>query len=99
MAQGVTRSELRKVRAIVSLVGEEILDSIPNMSYQCVRGLHIYASKNEDNELALSIWNEPKEKLTSRCLFCDRINLRAFMAAISYWRPKFPSVVNYQITG
>ncbi len=98
MAQGVTRSELRKVRAIVTLVGEETLDSIPGMSYQCVRGLHIYASKTEDDELSLSIWNEPKEKLTSRCLFCDRISMKAFTLAISYWRPRYPAVVNYQIT-
>jgi hypothetical protein len=96
LAQGVTSSELRKVRAIVSLIGEENLASLPNTKYQCVRGLHIYSNRNEDNELSLSIWNEPKEKTSSRCLFADRISLRAFMAAMAYWRPRYPAPVNYQ---
>ena len=89
MAQGVTRGELRKVRAIVSLIGEESLPSLPRREYQCVRGLHVYTSKNEDNELSLSIWNEPKEKESSRCLFADRISVPAFNAALEYWRPRY----------
>ena len=90
MAPGVTRSELRKIRAIVSLIGEENLQSLTSSDYQCIRGLHVYSMKNEDNELALSVWNEPKEKSTSRCLFADRISVSAFVAAVAYWRPKYP---------
>ena|GEM_PF-1598647 len=90
LAPGVTRSELRKVRAIVTLIGEENLSSLTSREYQCINGLHIYSVKNEDNELALSIWNEPKENESSRCLFADRININAFIAAVAYWRPRYP---------
>ncbi|HZW57320.1 MAG TPA: hypothetical protein VFF30_13610 [Nitrososphaerales archaeon] len=90
MAQGVTRSELRKVRAIVTLIGEKNLQSLTTSEYLCLNGLHVYSVKNDDNELMLSIWNEPKEKKTSRCLFADRISISAFMAAVAYWRPRYP---------
>ncbi|MHB8701968.1 MAG: hypothetical protein ACYC7D_13260 [Nitrososphaerales archaeon] len=90
MAPGVTRSELRKVRAIVTLIGEENLESLTIREYQCLNGLHVYSVKNEDNELSLSIWNEPKEKTSSRCLFADRISVNAFVAAVAYWRPRYP---------
>ena len=89
VAQGVTRSELRKVRAIVSLIGEENLPSLPRSEYQCLKGLHVYTARNGDNELSLSIWNEPKENQSSRCLFADRIGLPAFNAALEYWRPRY----------
>ena len=91
MANGATRSELRKVRAIVSFIGEENLESLVQKNYAFVRGLHVYSSKNEDNELSLSIWNGPKEIDSSRCLFADRISVSAFKAAVDYWRPKYPS--------
>ena len=92
MAAGVTRSELRKVRSIVSFIGEENLQSLVQKEYMCLRGLHIYSSKNEDNESSsLTIWNGPKENDSSRCLFADRISVPAFMAAVAYWRPKYPS--------
>lgn len=90
MAPGVTRSELRKVRAIVSLIGEENLQSLMTKEYQRIKDLHVYSTKNADNELSLSIWNEPKEKVSSRCLFADRISMSAFVAAVAYWRPKYP---------
>lgn len=90
MAPGVTRSELRKVRAIVTLIGEENLQSLMANEYQHIRDLHVYSTKNSDDVLSLSIWNEPKEKKSSRCLFADRITMSAFVAAVAYWRPKYP---------
>lgn len=91
MATGATRSELRKVRAIVSFIGEENLESLVQKNYSFLRGLHVYSSKNEDNELSLSIWSGPKEIDSSRCLFADRISVSAFKAAVDYWKPKYPS--------
>jgi len=91
MAAGATRSELRKVRAIVAFIGEENLESLVQKDYTCLRGLHVYSKRNEDNELSLSIWNGPKEIDSSRCLFADRISVTAFKAAVEYWKPKYPS--------
>jgi len=91
MAQGVTRTELRKIRAIVALIGQENLYSISSNEYQCVRGLHVYTLKNEDDELALSIWNEPRDNQSSQCLFADRISVHAFNAALAYWKPRYQS--------
>ncbi len=90
MTQGVTRSELRKVKTIVNLIGEDNLLSLPNNQYQCLKGYHVYATKNESNELTLSIWSHPKENTSSRCLFADRISIPAYMAAADYWKPKYP---------
>jgi hypothetical protein len=96
LAPGVTRGELRKVKSIVSLIGEENLEALPNTNYQCRRGRHIYVAKAEDDKaLSVSIWDEPKEKKTSRCLFADRISLSAFMAAVDYWKPRYPRAENY----
>jgi hypothetical protein len=90
MAQGVTRSELRKVRSIVSLIGEENLQSLSRTEYFSVRGLHIYSVRTEDNQLFLSIWDKPKDSPSSQCLFADRISMPAFNAALEYWRPRYP---------
>ncbi|HZW57195.1 MAG TPA: hypothetical protein VFF30_12970 [Nitrososphaerales archaeon] len=86
MPTGVTRNELRKVRSIVSLIGKENLGAIPASTYQCLGNLHVYSSTNEENEIALSIWDEPKESLTSRCLFADKIRVPAFRAALAFWQ-------------
>jgi hypothetical protein len=83
---GVTRNELRKVRSIVSLIGKENLASLPVSAYQCLGSLHVYSWLNEDDEIALSIWDEPKESTTSRCLFADKIRVPAFRAALAFWR-------------
>jgi hypothetical protein len=86
---------LRKVRSIVSLIGQENLLKLTDASYQTVRGLHVYVAKNdEDKELALSIWDSPKEKQSSRCLFADRISKSAFTAALEYWRPRYSAPEN-----
>ncbi|MHB1907856.1 MAG: hypothetical protein ACYCQJ_03165 [Nitrososphaerales archaeon] len=95
MAHGVTRSELRKVRSIVTLIGEENLAMLTRTDYQCVRGLHVYSSKNENGELALSVWDQPKEKESSRCLFADMISVSSFLAAVDYWRPRYPTAQSY----
>ncbi len=86
MPTGVTRSELRKIRSIVTLIGKENLASIPVSDYRCVRSLHVYSSTNEENEIALSIWDEPKESMTSQCLFADKIRVPAFNAALAFWQ-------------
>lgn len=86
MALGIKRQELRKVRSIAMLIGKDNLLSIPESSYLMAGQFHVYSKKNEeDNELQLSIWNEPKDSETSRCLFADRINMRAFQAALDFW--------------
>jgi hypothetical protein len=90
LSPGVTRSELRKVRSIVSLIGAENLLKLSNASYQCLRGFHIYVAKSGENQLALSIWDAPREETTSHCLFADRISISAYMAAVDYWRPRVP---------
>ena len=95
MGQGVTRGELRKIRSIALLIGEENLPSLPRTEYLSVRGLHVYAARNEDNDLTLSIWNEPKENKTSRCLFADCISVRAFRAALEYWKPRHQSTSGF----
>lgn len=82
---GVTRNELRKVRSIVSLIGKENLATISIMQHQCLGSLHVYSATNEDDEIALSIWDEPKESMTSRCLFADKIRVPAFHAALAFW--------------
>lgn len=86
MPTGVTRNELRKVRSIVSLIGKENLSAIPVATYQCFGNLHVYSSMNDENEIALSIWDEPKESATSRCLFADKIRMPAFEAALAFWQ-------------
>ena len=83
---GVTRNELRKVRSIVTLIGKDNLASLPVSQYQCLGNLHVYSNKNEENEIALSIWDEPKENDTSRCLFADKIRMPAFQAALVFWQ-------------
>ncbi|MDH2901778.1 MAG: hypothetical protein PXY39_12490 [archaeon] len=95
MAPSVTRGELRKVKSIVSLIGEENLGALPNSTYQHARGLHVYVTKTEEHELSLSIWDQPKEEQTSHCLFADRISMSAFMAAVDYWKPRYPRTESY----
>jgi len=89
MAKVVTRSELRKVRSIATIIGQEHLQSLLNTEYKVVNGMYVYSTKNEDKELVISIWSEPKENKSSRCLFSDRIGTEAYMAALDYWRPSF----------
>jgi hypothetical protein len=92
----LTRGELRKVKSIVSLIGHENLEALPEINYECVRGLHVYVAKNEeDGELSLSIWDKPKENQSSRCLFADRISISAFIAAADYWKPRYPPPGSY----
>jgi len=91
LAKIVTRSELRKVRSIATIIGQEHLQSLLNTEYKVVNGMYVYSTKNEDNELVISIWSEPKENKSSRCLFSDRIGKEAFLAALDYWRPSFRS--------
>jgi hypothetical protein len=86
LALGIKRQELRKVRSIATLVGKDNLLNIPSSRYLLAGRLHVYSQRNEEeNELQLSIWNEPKDKETSRCLFADRINMNAFQAALDFW--------------
>jgi hypothetical protein len=90
LSAAITRSELRKVKSIVTLIGQENLAVLPNTDYHCIKGFHIYVAKNEENdELSLSIWDQPKEKQTSHCLFSDKIRISAFYVAIDYWRPRY----------
>lgn len=95
MAHGVTRSEIRKVKSIVSLIGKQNLSTLVNTDYQYIRGRHVYVTKTDDNELALSIWDEPKDEKTSHCLFADRISIAALMAAVDYWRLRYPATTQY----
>ena len=91
MTPGVTRNELRKVRSIATLIGEESLLTLTERNYQCLRGLHVYVSKNQQQrEIAVSIWDAPKEEQTSHCLFSDKISESAFSAALEYWHPRYP---------
>ena len=86
LALGIKRQELRKVRSIASLIGKDNLLNISSSSYLLAGHLHVYSKKNEeDNELQLSIWSEPKDSETSRCLFADRINMNSFQAALDFW--------------
>jgi len=91
LAKIVTRSELRKVRSIATIIGQEHLQSLLNIEYKVVNGLYVYSSKNDDKELVISIWSEPRENKSSRCLFSDRIGTKAYIAALDYWRPSFRS--------
>lgn len=86
MPTGVTRSELRKIRSIATLIGKENLATLPVADYQNLKSLHVYSMTNEENEIALSIWDEPKESTTSQCLFADKIRLPAFNAAVAFWQ-------------
>jgi hypothetical protein len=79
------------VKSIADLIGEDKLLSLPYTNYQCLRGLHVYSTRNEEsNELELSIWNQPKDEKSSKCLFADRISVPAFIAGADYWKPRYP---------
>ena len=91
MAKVVTRGELRKVRSIATIIGQEHLQSLLNSEYKVVNKMYVYSTKNDDKELVISIWSEPRENKSSRCLFSDRIGVDAYMAALDYWRPSFRS--------
>ncbi len=89
MGKVLTRSELRKVRSIATLIGQENLRAIPNSEYLAVAGKHVYCLRKDPLYLSISVWNEPKEKLSSRCLFSDSISITAFIAAVDYWMPDY----------
>jgi hypothetical protein len=89
MARLVTRSDLRKVRSIASIIGQEHLQALIDTDYKVVNEMHVYSTKTEEGDLVISIWSEPKENKTSRCLFSDTIGLKAFKAALDYWRPSY----------
>ena len=65
-----SRNDLRKVRTILSLVGSdgsrEISTAIGGSNYRKVKDLHVYVSKEsaEGNDFHLSIWDQPKERIT-----------------------------------
>ena len=86
MALGIKRQELRKVRSIATLIGKDNLSNLSSSSHILAGQLHVYSKRDEEeNELQLSIWSEPKDLETSRCLFADRINMNAFQAALDFW--------------
>ncbi|MGH2639491.1 MAG: hypothetical protein ACRDF4_09460 [Rhabdochlamydiaceae bacterium] len=86
MALGIKRQELRKVRSIATLIGKDNLLNVSDSPYLLAGQLHVYSRRDEEeNELQLSIWDEPKDKETSKCLFADRIKINAFHAALDYW--------------
>ena len=91
MSKSLTRSELRKVRSIASLIGQENLRAIPNTEYLAVGGKHVYCLRKDNVYISISVWNEPKEKASSRCLFSDSIRIHAFNAALDYWTPSLTS--------
>ncbi|MHB1908421.1 MAG: hypothetical protein ACYCQJ_06065 [Nitrososphaerales archaeon] len=86
-----TRVDLRKVKTIISLMGGQHkiaeISSLPAASYRCIGNLHVYVSKETDgNEFHLSIWDQPKEIGSSRCLFADRMRTATFLQSLSFWR-------------
>jgi hypothetical protein len=89
MGKVLTRSELRKVRSIATLIGQENLRAIPNVEYLAVGGKHVYCLRKDGVYLSISVWNEPKENASSRCLFSDSIRIHAFNAALDYWPPNY----------
>lgn len=70
--------ERKAIYKLFKMIGAAKIPSITKKAHFSTQNLHIYSQKlKTEKQIFVSIWTEPKEKKSSKCIFADKISLNA----------------------